>query len=88
MSDETPVAENTIEEEREKVCNVVRRIGPRLSGLMIVSGIIVFLFGVYLLAVSPDPVMSARLQLVFTSALGFIGVLNITCGLLLLLGED
>jgi len=35
-----------------------------------------------------DPVLSARLNIVFTGALGFIGGLNILCGLLLLLGED
>ena len=85
---EEPILKNTIHEERELLCNVVRKTGSKLSGLMIVSGILVFLFGAYLLTVSPDPVMSTRLGLIFTGALGFIGALNITCGLLLLLGEE
>jgi len=79
---------NTVRQERAKVFNMVRRIGSKLSGLMITCGILVFLFGIYLLFATPDPVLSPRLNLVFTGALGFVGGLNILCGLLLLLGED
>lgn len=79
---------NTIEEERSQICNVVRRLGPRLSGLMITCGVLVFVFGIYILIVPTDPVLSVRLGIVFAGALGFIGGLNLLCGLLLLLGED
>lgn len=79
---------NTIEEERSQIYNVVRRLGSKLSGLLITCGVLVFIFGIYILIVPPDPVLSARLGIVFACALGFIGGLNILCGLLLLLGED
>jgi len=79
---------DTIEEERTLVLEIVRRLGLRLSGLMFVCGLVVSAFGIYLLAVPPDPFLSARLEAIFYSALGFIGALNISCGLLLLLGED
>jgi len=79
---------DTIEEERTLVLEIVRRLGLRLSGLMFVCGLVTSAFGIYLLAVPPDPVLSAGLEAVFSSALGFIGALNISCGLLLLLGED
>jgi len=86
--DEEKLLKNTIREERSQVCNVVRRLGAKLSGLMIACGFIVFAFGIYLLIYAPDPVLSARLDLIFMSALGFVGGLNMLCGLLLLLGED
>jgi len=87
-SDEERLLKNTIREERSQVFNVVRILGSKLSGLMIASGFLVFAFGVYLLTAPPDPLLSARLSIIFTGALGFIGGLNILCGLLLLLGED
>jgi len=86
--EEERLLKNTIEEERLQVYNVVRRLGSKLSGLMITCGFLVFLFGIYLLIEPPDPVLSVRLNIIFTGALGFIGGLNILCGLLLLLGED
>jgi len=79
---------NTVEEERRQVCEIVRRLGSKLSGLMLTSGLLVFAFGLYILLVPQDPVLSLRLSIVFTGALGFVGVLNILSGLLLLLGED
>jgi len=79
---------NTIKEERSQIYNVVRRLGSKLSGLMFTCGVLVFIFGFYILIVPSDPVLSARLGIVFACALGFIGGLNILCGLLLLLGED
>jgi len=85
---EKELLKNTIEEERVQVCKVVRRLGAKLSGLMITCGFIVFAFGIYLLISAPDPALSARLNLIFISALGFVGGLNMLCGLLLLLGED
>lgn len=86
--EEEHLLRNTIDEERFKVCNVVRRLGSKLSGLMIAGGFLVFIFGIYLLIMPQDPILSARLHVVFTGALGFLGGLNILCGLLLLLGED
>ncbi len=79
---------NTIKAERSQLLDIVRRLGSKLSGLMITCGFLVLAFGVYLFIVPPDPVLSAGLSLIFTGALGFVGGLNILCGLLLLLGED
>ena len=67
---------------------MVRRLGLRLCGLMVACGLLLFVFGVYLLIEPQDPVLSVRLNNIFTGALGFVGGLNILCGLLLLLGED
>lgn len=86
--EEKHLLKNTVEEERLKVCNIVRRLGSKLSGLMITCGFLVFAFGVYALITPQDSILSARLNIVFTGALGFLGGLNILCGLLLLLGED
>ena len=86
--DEEGLLKNTINEERLRVCRVVRRLGLRLCGLMIASGLLLFVFGIYLLIEPQDPVLSVRINNIFTGALGFVGGLNILCGLLLLLGED
>jgi hypothetical protein len=86
--EEEKLLKNTVEEERFRVSNIVRRLGSKLSGLMITCGFLVFAFGIYLLNIPPDPTLSTRLNIVFTGALGFFGGLNILCGLLLLLGED
>jgi hypothetical protein len=87
-SEEEKLLKNTIEEERLQVVDMVRRLGSKLSGLMITCGFLVFGFGTYLLTVPQDSVLSIRLSIIFIGALGFIGGLNILCGLLLLLGED
>ena len=86
--EEKRLLKNTIGEERIQVWNMVHRLGSKLSGLMITCGVLVFVFGIYLLIVPPYPVLSATLNIIFTGALGFIGGLNVLCGLLLLLGED
>ena len=86
--DEKKLLKDTIDEERLQVCSMVRRLGSKLSGLMFASGILVFAFGLYLMLAPQDPVLSTRVNIIFTGALGFIAVLNILCGLLLLLGED
>lgn len=85
---EKELLKNTIEEERLKVSNVVRRLGSKLSGLMFTCGFLVFALGIYFLISTPDPVLSPRLSIIFISALSFVGGLNMLCGLLLLLGED
>ena len=79
---------NTVEEERRQISEIVRRLGSKLSGLMFTSGLLVFAFGLYILLVPQDPLLSPRLSIVFIGTLGFLGVLNILCGLLLLLGEN
>jgi hypothetical protein len=86
--DEHHLLKNTIVEERFKVIDVVRRLGSKLSGLMITCGFLVLAFGVYVLLMPQDPIMSVRLNAIFIGALGFVGGLNIVCGMLLLLGED
>lgn len=85
--EEERLLKNTIEEERLQIHGVVRRLGLRLSGLTITCGLMLFVFGVYLLIEPQDPNLSARLSNVFTGSLGLVGGLNILCGLLLLLGE-
>ncbi len=87
-NEEKQLLRNTIRTEQSRLRDMVRRLGSKLSGLMITCGFLVLTFGIYLLIVPSDPVLSARLSLVFTGALGFIGGLNLLCGLLLLLGED
>jgi hypothetical protein len=88
MSGEDELLQNTIDEEKTKVFNTVCRVGPKLSGLMLVSGLIVLAFGIYLFFMVPDSVMSVRLSFVFTAAVSLVGALNILCGLLLLIGEE
>ncbi len=87
-SDEEGLLKDTTKEERRILCSVVRKTGSKISGLQFVSGVLVLVFGVYLLSTIPDPAMSVRLSIIFTGALGFVGALNIMSGLLLLLGEE
>lgn len=87
-AEEEKLLKNTVKQERKLVCEAVRKLGSKLSGLMITCGVLVFAFGLYVLLVPPDPTLSPRLSLIFTGALGFVGGLNIMSGLLLLLGEE
>lgn len=87
-SDEEGLLRDTTKEERRILCSVVRKTGSKISGLLFVSGVLILVFGVYLLSAKPDPAMSMRLDIIFTGALGFIGALNIMSGLLLLLGDE
>jgi len=86
--EEERLLQNTIEEEKAQVSDMVRRLGSKLSGLMLTCGFLVFVFGIYVLIAPPDLGLSAIINTIFIGALGFIGGLNILCGLLLLLGED
>jgi len=88
MTEEEHLLKNTVEEERRQVSEIIRRLGSKLSGLMLISGLLVSAFGLYILLVPQDPVLSPRLNILFIGALGFVAVLNILCGLLLLLGEN
>ncbi|MEM2937568.1 MAG: hypothetical protein QXJ63_03380 [Candidatus Bathyarchaeia archaeon] len=86
--EEKSLLKNTVEEERLRVRRIVRNIGSKISGLMITCGFLVSAFGLYILVTPQDPNLSLTLKIIFTGALGFIGSLNVLCGLLLLLGED
>ncbi|MEM3673744.1 MAG: hypothetical protein QW468_05955 [Candidatus Bathyarchaeia archaeon] len=86
--EEKYLLKNTIEEERFRVRNIVRKLGSKISGLMITCGFLLFVFSIYILIFPQDPNLSVRLNIIFTGALGFLGGLNILSGLLLLLGED
>ena len=88
MTEEEHLLKNTVEEERRQVSEIIRRLGSKLSGLMLISGLLVSAFGLYILLVPQDPVLSPRLNILFIGALGFVAVLNILWGLLLLLGEN
>lgn len=79
---------DTVIEERQQVRDIVRRLGSKLSALTLTCGFLVFAFALYVLFVPQDPILSPRLSIVFTGGIGFVGGLNILCGLLLLLGED
>jgi len=87
-TEEEKLLKDTIEEERLQVSNIVRKLGSKLSGLMIACGILILVFGIYLLVMPLDSELSPRLNIIFIGALGFLGGLNILCGLLLLLGEE
>jgi hypothetical protein len=86
--DKEYLLKDTVEQERAKVCNIARKLGSKLSGLMLACGILVVAFGAYLLLMPQDADLSPRLNFIFTLSLGFVGILNILCGLLLLLEED
>jgi hypothetical protein len=86
--EEEDLLKNTIGEERFRVRRIVRKLGSKISGLMITCGFLMFVFGVYILIFPQDPNLSVRLKIIFTGALGFFGGLNVLCGLLLLLSED
>lgn len=87
-NEEEAIFKNTIEKEHQRVLQLVRSIGPKLSGLMIVSGLLVLVFGIYICVAPQDALLSPRLTVIFIGALSFLGGLNILCGLLLLLGEE
>jgi hypothetical protein len=60
------------------------RIGRRLSSLMIAVGALLSLFSVYSILTSAQFLFSNPL---FIGALGFLGAVNIFCGLILLAKE-
>jgi len=57
------------------------KIGKRLSGLMIPVGALLFFFSVYGILTSIEVTFSNPL---FLCAIGFLGAINIFCGLMLL----
>ena len=75
---------DTIGAEAEDVFKVSMKIGRRLSGLMIIVGASLSLFSVYSILTSAQFLFSDPL---FIGALGFLGAVNIFCGLILLAKE-
>jgi len=86
--DEEYLLKNTVVEERQKIRQIVRRLGPRLSGLIMTSGLLTFIFGLCLLIMPQGTGLSPGLNIILMAALAFVGVLNILGGLLVLLGEE
>jgi len=70
--------------EAREVFKVSAKISRRLSSLMIVVGALLSLFSVYGILASAQFLISNPL---FIGALGFFGVINIFCGLMLLAKE-
>jgi hypothetical protein len=90
---EPEIIKDTINVERQHVFEVTRRVGKRLSGLMIAIGAMLsilclqYLFSPLLNIGSPP-----TLETLFTSGFlvfiaGFLGVINIICGFVLLAKE-
>jgi len=46
--EEEHLLKNTVEEERRQVSEIIRRLGSKLSGLMLISGLLVSAFGLYI----------------------------------------
>lgn len=78
--DKTLLKDTTGAEARD-VFSASRKIGNCLSGLMIVVGALLFLFSLYGILTSAQFSFSNPL---FIGALGFLGAVNIFCGLILL----
>jgi uncharacterized membrane protein len=70
--------------EEHRVFKASTKIGKRLSILMIVVGALLSLFSLYAILISTWLLFSNPL---FIGALGFLGVINIVCGLILLSKE-
>ena len=81
---EEALLKDTTGAEAVDVFKVSTKIGRRLSGLMIIIGASLSLFSVYSILTSAKFLFSDPL---FLGALGFLGALNIFCGLILLAKE-
>jgi len=90
---EPEILENTIEAERQRVFALTRRAGKSLSGLLITIGLLLsFLSLQYLVSPNLNIHGLPTLGTLFTSEFiiflsGFLGVINIFCGLILLAKE-
>jgi hypothetical protein len=72
--------------ESYHVSKISTRVGRLLSGLMAVVGVLLFIFSLYILFV--DAQFSFQgFEVLFSVILGFLGVVNILCGLILLAKE-
>jgi len=70
--------------EARQVFRVSAKISRRLSSLMIAVGALLSIFSVYGILTSAQFLVS---NILFVGALGFLGVINIFCGLILLAKE-
>jgi len=77
---------NTIEKEKTSVFQVCARISRRLGVLLLVTGVVsIILSGPYVLFAKW--LFTPELKILFLSAIGVIGAVNILCGFLLLAKE-
>ena len=81
---EEPLLRDTTGVEALDVSKASMKIGKYLSGLMIIVGASLSLFSVYGILTSTHFSVS---NIFFMSALGFLGAVNIFCGLILLAKE-
>ena len=81
---EEELLKDTTEVETRDVFKASAKIGRRLSSLMIVVGALLSLLSVYGILASAQFLSSNPL---FIGALGFLGAINIFCGLILLAKE-
>ncbi len=80
-SQKPALLKDTTGDEALDVFKVSGKIGRRLSGLMITVGALLSLLSVYGILTSIEFTFSNPL---FVGAIGFLGVINIFCGLMLL----
>jgi hypothetical protein len=80
-SEKEALLKDTTGVEAFDVFKVSGKIGRRLSGLMIIVGALISLFSVVSILTSIEFMFSNPF---FVGALGFLGAINIFCGLMLL----
>ncbi len=76
-----PLLKDTTGDETLGVFEVSGKIGGRLSSLMVIVGVLLSIFSVYGILTPIEFTFSNPL---FVSAIGFLGAINIFCGLMLL----
>ncbi|RLI46965.1 hypothetical protein DRO69_01975 [Candidatus Bathyarchaeota archaeon] len=77
---EPPLLEDTTEMERRQVFEKLMKVSKYFGGLLIATGILLFLLSTQFLSI-----LEARI--LFLLVLGFISIVNILCGLMLLAKE-
>ena len=81
---EEPLLKDTTGVEALDVSKASMKVGKYLSGLMVIVGALLSVFSVYGIITSVHFLFSDPL---FIGALGFVGAINIFCGLILLAKE-
>jgi len=90
---EPEIVEDTIEAERQRVFALTKRAGKSLSGLMITVGVLISFWSLqYLLSPRLNVVGIPTLEVLFSPEfiaiiLGFLGVVNLICGFILIANE-
>lgn len=77
---EPPLLEDTTATERLQVFEILMRISKYFGGLLIATGILLFLLSTQFLSI-------LEVKILFLIILGFISIVNILCGLILLAKE-